>query len=119
MSRTVRNVAIIALVALAIVVLPGGSGVADLAVAAVSLAFLSAIAWFGYRLYVSGGSFLWGLTTAMRSLLYGALAVAFMTLTASARLTDSGPGTLAWLALLAGSAFAVYHVWKESRRYTF
>jgi len=111
-----RNLAIIALVALAIVAVPGGGTAADVVVAVISLAFFGAMAWYGRRIYMENRITLWGLTTAHRALLYGGFAVAFMTLVATPRLWN-GAGKLAWLALLAGSAAAVYYVWVESRRY--
>jgi hypothetical protein len=112
-----RNIAIIALVALAIVAVPGGGTAADVVVAVISLAFLGVMAWFGRRLYMENHMTLWALTTAHRALLYGGFAVAFMTFVATPRLWESGAGTLAWLLLLAASASAVYYVWVESRRY--
>jgi hypothetical protein len=116
--RVARNIAIIALVALAVVVVPGGGETADTIVAIISLAFLAAIAWLVQRLYVENRLTLWSLSTGLRALLYGAVAVAFMTLVATDRLWDSGAGTVAWFALLGGAAFAVYYVWTESRRYS-
>jgi putative copper export protein len=117
MPMWLRNVAIIALVALAIVAIPGGGNAADLVVAVISLAFLAAMAWLGHRLYMENKLTLWSLTTAHRALLYGAIAVIFMTLVATPRLLDGGFGTLAWFALLASGGGAVFYVWTESRRY--
>lgn len=118
MSRaTARNVAIIALIALAVVVLPGGGNAADLLLGVISLAFLGAIAWFGARLYRENQFTLASLSTNHRALLYGAIAVAFATLTATEGLMNTGLGTVAWLALLAGAAASLYYVWTESRRY--
>jgi hypothetical protein len=117
MTKAVRNIAIIALIALAIVAVPGAGGAADTLLAVISLAFLVAIVWLVQRLYVENRLTLWSLTTAHRALLYGAVAVAFMTLVATDRLWDSGIGTIAWFALLGGAGFAAYFVWSESRRY--
>jgi hypothetical protein len=117
MPRIARNVLIIALVALAIVALPGGRGGANLIVAVISLGFLAAIAWLGRRLYLENSLTLASLTTRQRALLYGAIAVAFMTLVATPRLWDTGLGVLAWFALLGGAVFALSYVWSESRRY--
>jgi hypothetical protein len=116
--KTVRSVAIIALVALAVVVVPGGGETAETIVAVISLAFLAAIAWLVQRLYIENRLTLWSLSTALRVLLYGAVAIAFMTLVATDRLWDSGAGTVAWFALLGGAGFAGYYVWTESRRYS-
>jgi hypothetical protein len=114
----VRNIAIIALVALAIVVVPGGGNAADLVIATISLGFLAAIAWLGRRLYREHQFTLMSLSTAHRALMYGAIAVAFATLVATDRLWDTGLGLLAWFALLGGASFALFYVWSESRRYT-
>ena len=60
---------------------------------------------------------LWSMSDRHRALLYGGVAVAFVTLIATDRLFDSGLGTILWFALLGGSVLAVYHAWIESRRY--
>jgi hypothetical protein len=114
---TVRNVAIIALVALGVAFIPGGSRAAALILGILSLGFLAALGLLGYRLYMENRFTLWGMSTRLRALLYGGIAVATMTLIASARLWESGLGTLLWFLLLGGSAFSVYHAWTESRRY--
>ena len=117
MPPAVRNIAIIALVALAIVAIPGGGTAADLVVAVISLAFLATIAFFAQRMYMENRLTLWSLTTAHRALLYGGLALAFATLVATARLMATNAGTLAWILLLAAAGGSVFYVWNESRRY--
>jgi len=118
MSRTaLRNVAIIALVALAVAVLPHGSAAAETVLAILSLAFLAAIGFLGYRLYMENKFTLWSMSDQHRALLYGGIATAAATLIASDRLFDSGLGTIMWFVLLGGSVFCVYHAWVESRRY--
>jgi hypothetical protein len=117
MPPVLRNVVIIALVALAIVAIPGGGRAADLLLAAMSLAFMAAIAWFARRLYAENQFTLLSLSTTHRALLYGAVAVAFMTLVATSRLWGSGLGVLTWIALLVAAALTVSYVWTESRRY--
>jgi hypothetical protein len=112
-----RNVAIIALVALAVAAIPGGSATAELALAILSLGFLAAIGFLGYRLYMEHKFTLWSMSDQHRALLYGGVTVATATLIASDRLWDSGLGTIMWFSLLGGSIFAVYHAWVESRRY--
>ena len=118
MSGTaLRNIAIIAAIALAVAFVPGGSTTAELVLAILSLAFLAAIGFLGYRLYMENKFTLWSLSDRHRAQLYGGLAVAFMTLTATDRLLDSGLGFVIWIALLTGSVLAVYQAWVESRRY--
>lgn len=118
MSKTARNIAVIALIALVIVAVPGGGGAADLVGAVISLAFLASIAWFARRLYATNQLTLWSLTTLHRVLLYAALAAAFMAMVAASRLWATGIGILAWFAIVAASAFTAYYVWTEARRYT-
>jgi drug/metabolite transporter (DMT)-like permease len=113
----VRNIGIIALVALAIVLIPGGGNAADLVIATISLAFLAAIAFLVRRLYREYNFTLLSLGTQLRALLYGAVAVIFMTFVATDRLWDTGIGVLTWFALLGAAAFALFYVWTESRRY--
>jgi uncharacterized RDD family membrane protein YckC len=118
MSRTaLRNVAIIALVALAVVVLPGGGNAAALLLAVISLAFLAAMAWFAARLYRENQFTLASLSTNHRALLYGAIAAVFAALTGTDHLLNTGLGTVLWIAMLGGAAGALYYVWTESRRY--
>jgi hypothetical protein len=118
MSRTtLRNVALVALVALAVAVIPGGSATAELLLAIMSLGFLAAIGFLVYRLYMEHKFTLWSMSDKHRALLYGGVTVAGATLIASDRLFDSGLGTILWFSLLGGSVFAVYHAWVESRRY--
>ena len=116
-KTTLRNVAIIALVALAVVVLPGGGNAADLLLAVISLAFLAAMAWFAARLYRENQFTLASLSTNHRALLYGAVAAAFAALTGTDHMLNTGLGTIVWIAMLGGAAGSLYYVWTESRRY--
>ena len=118
MSRSaLRNIGIIALVALGIAVIPGGSDTAQLILAILSLGFLAALGFLGYRLYMENKFTLWSMSDQHRALLYGGIAVAAATLIATDRLFNSGLGTILWFCLLGGSVFAVYTAWVESRRY--
>jgi len=115
--KTLRNIAIIALIALLVTVAPGGGNLARGVLAAISMAFLFAIGSFGWRLYKENQLTLWSMTNRHRAALYGSFAVCFMALVATARLWNSGVGILIWFGLVIGSAFTAYTVIKESRRY--
>ena len=116
--RAARNFAIIAVVALAVVALPGGGGAADVAVTLISVAFFSAIGIFGYRLYREHHFTLDSLAPRERLVLYGSIGLAFLTFTASRVLFDEGGvGALAWIALLGLASFGVFWVWQSSRSY--
>jgi uncharacterized protein involved in cysteine biosynthesis len=116
--KTARNVGIIAVVALAVALLPGGGDTARVVLAALSLGFLAALGFLGYRLYRENQFTLWSMSTRHRALLYGGLATAAATLIGTSRLWETGFGTVMWFVLLGGSGLAVYHAWVESRRYS-
>jgi hypothetical protein len=116
--KTARNIGIIAAVALAVAVLPGGGDTARLVLGALSLCFLAAFGFLGYRLYMENRFTLWSMSTRHRALLYGGVAVAGATLIATSRLWESGFGTMIWFVLLGGSGLSMYHAWVESRRYS-
>jgi hypothetical protein len=115
---TARNIGIIAVVALGVALIPGGGDTARFVLSALSLGFLAAIGFLGYRLYRENQFTLWSMSTRHRGLLYGGIAAAGATLTATSRLWETGFGTVMWFVLLGGSGLAVYHAWVESRRYS-
>jgi len=115
--EALRNIAIIAAAAVAVAFIPGGSAAALVILGVISLAFLAAMGFLGYRLYVENRFTLWGMSTQHRGLLYGGIAFATGTLIATSELWQSGLGTILWFIFLGGSAMAVWHAWTESRRY--
>ena len=117
MARALRNIAIIALAALVVAFVPGGSNGASAILGVLSIGFLAALGMLGYRLYMENHFTLWGMSGRNRALLYGGVTVAAMTLIATQRLWASGLGTLLWFVLLGGSVLSVYQAWVDSRRY--
>jgi hypothetical protein len=115
---TARNIGVIALVALGVALIPGGGDTANFVLGALSLGFLAAIGFLGYRLYMENRFTLWSMSTQHRAMLYGGIASAVATLIATSRLWGSGFGTVMWFILLGGSGLAIYHAWVESRRYS-
>jgi hypothetical protein len=116
-NKNVRNVAIVLVLALLVAVLPGGGQGATVAIQAISLAFLGAIGWVAAQMYRQHRVELYSLGDAKRAILYVAIGVAALTLTATSRLWHTGPGEIAWLALLGGSIYAVVAVVWSARRY--
>ena len=116
-SQALRNIAIIAVVALAVAFIPAGTAAALVILGIISMAFLAAIGFLGYRLYIENRFTLWGMSTQHRALLYGGVAFATGTLIATSELWESGLGTILWFIFLGGSVMAVWHAWTESRRY--
>ena len=117
MSKNVRNVLIVLAIAALVALLPGGGTGATVALQAVSLAFLAALAWVAAVQYREHRVTLYSLGDRSRGVLYAAVAVATLTLTATSRMWASPAGEIAWLALLAGSVYAVVAVVLRARRY--
>jgi hypothetical protein len=116
--NTVGKFGVVALLALALFVLPGGGDALNVALTALTIAFFVAIALLGYRLYREHRFDLESLGTPERLVLYGAVGVAFLTFTATNRLFDEGGiGVLAWLALLGMCSYGVFWVWTRYRSY--
>ena len=108
----------VALIALALTVAPGGGATLDVLLTLLTIAFFAAIAVFGYRLYREHRFALESLDPRLRGVLYGSIGLAFLTFTATPRLFDAGGlGVVAWLALLAACSGGVWWVYTQSRRY--
>ena len=114
----IRGLAIVAVVALAITVMPRGGDVLDVALATLQAAFLAAIAAVGWRLYHARSFWLKTLSERSSQILYVTFAVAPLAVVAKGRFYSWGHlGKLAWIGVLAACGFAVYWVWQDSRRY--
>jgi uncharacterized protein involved in cysteine biosynthesis len=109
---------VVALVALALVILPGSGSLLDVLLTILSITFFAAIAFMAYRLFRQYRFELETLPDSQRLALFGALGVALVTLTATNRLFDAGGlGALAWFALLGLASYAIYWVWTQYRSY--
>jgi hypothetical protein len=111
-----RNVGIIAVIAALVVVVPGGGRAAGVAQQAVWLTFLATLGWFAAISYRQHRVALYSLGDRRRAFLYLAAAVATLTLTATHRLFATSGGSVAWLVLIAVSAYAVFAVIWSARR---
>ena len=116
-NKNVRNVAIIFAIAAVIAIVPGGGPASSFIVQLVSLIFLAAIAWVASRLYREHRVALYSLGDQRRAIVYVAAGVATLTFCASGRLLNTGLGTIAWLALVLGAAYAVFAVFRAARDY--
>jgi hypothetical protein len=109
---------IVALIALAFTVLPGGGAALDVALTLLTIGFFAAIGYLGYRLYRQFHFELSTLDTRLTVILYGSLGLALVTFTATSRLLDhGGAGLVVWIALLALASYGLYFVWIRYRSY--
>jgi hypothetical protein len=115
--RTLRNVAIVMGLALVVAFVPGGGNAADALLTAITMAFLTAIAWTVYVLSRQNELSLATLSDGRRAVLYGALGLIALLIAGSDELFSTGPGTLAWLFLLAASVAAIWRIWVEANTY--
>lgn len=115
--KTVRNVVIILALAALIDLVPQGGRGASVAGQAVWLVFLATLVWYAAIMYRQHRVSLYSIGDRRRGILYGAVAVAALTLTATSRLWNTGAGSVAWLVLLAAAAYAIIAVVLSARRY--
>jgi hypothetical protein len=116
-NQNVVNVAIILAVAALIAIVPGGGPASSFVVQLISLVFLAAIAWVASRLYREHRIALYSLGDPRRAIVYVAAGVATLTFCASGRLLNTGGGTILWLVLVLGAAYAVFAVFRSARDY--
>ena len=118
LKTNVRNVLVIAALAGVIYGL-GNTGDFALStlVTAITLAFLAAMAWIASRLYREHRIDIYGLGTRRRAIVYVALGVGALALTAVDRFTATGFGTVIWLVVLGCCIYALYAVWRSTREY--
>ena len=96
--KTAGQFGIVALIALAFTVLPGGGPALEVALTMLSIFFFTLIAVMGYRLYRQFGFELDTLDARQRLVLYGSVGLAFLTFCATSRLFDTGgAGAVVWM----------------------
>ena len=117
MNATVRNVAIIAVLAAMVAILPGGGTGASVVVTGLYLIFMGALVWVATIMYREHRGSLYLLGDGKRALLYGAAGVLAVTLTATNRLWSSSAGSIAWLVLIGASVYVGFSVIWAARRY--
>lgn len=115
--RTLRNAAIVMLLALAVAFAPHGGNVADAILTAITMGFLAAIAWTVFVLSRQNQLTLATLSDGRRGVLYGGLGLIALLIAGSDEMFSSGGGTLAWIFLLGASVAAIWKVWTEANTY--
>jgi hypothetical protein len=115
--RTLRDVAIIMVLALAVAFAPSGGNVAEAILTAIAMGFLAAIAWMLFVLGRQNQLTLATLSDGRRAILYGALGMIALLIAGSDEFTSSGGGTLAWIVLLGASVAAIWRVWIDANTY--
>lgn len=115
--RALRNVAIIALLALAVTALPGGGDVAEAVVTALVIAFLAAIAFAVHRMFRENQFGFLALSDRWRAATIVAIGAVVLMIVGADELLASGLGLFLWLAVIGGAIFTLVRAWGESRSY--
>jgi hypothetical protein len=115
--RTLRNVAIVLALAFVVAFVPAGGNVAEAILTAITIGFLTAIAWTVYVLSRQNQLTLATLSDSRRAILYGALALIALLIAGSDEMFSSGGGTLAWILLLVAAVGAIWRVWTDANTY--
>jgi hypothetical protein len=113
--KTVRNLAIIALLALGLTFLPAGSNVAEGILVFLGLIMGLAIVALLIRLWSQTSLQRDAMTDRQRWLIYGSLGAIALMVVGTDELLASGPGTVFWIATLALSGWLIFNTWREAQ----
>lgn len=112
-----RNIAIVLALAAIVYAIPSAGRGLNLLSWLLGVVFLGTLAWFAAVMYRQHRGELEGLGDRMRLVMYASLALIALTLTASRRLWETGPGTVAWVGLLALAIYGLVMSWRAFRSY--
>ena len=115
--RLLRNLLIVAVLAVPVAFLPGGGQVARAIVTALVLAFLATLGLAGLQLYRQNKLTVTSLPDGERAVLLGAVGVIVLMIAGTSQLLNTAGGTLVWIVLILLAGFAIVRVWTESRSY--
>jgi hypothetical protein len=115
--RTLRDVAIIMLLGLAVAFTPSGGNAAHTILTAIAMGFLAGIAWTVFVLSRQNQLTLVALSDGRRAVLYSALGLIALLIAGSDKLFSTGGGTLLWIVLLAAAVAAIWRVWIDAHSY--
>ena len=116
--QTARNVAIILVLAAIVDLVPGGGSAAETILVAISMAFLTVIAWFVYRIYRSQELTLSTLGDGRRAILFGAVGAILLLIAGYEEFQGWAGGIVLWIALIAAAAAAIFLIWREADTYS-
>jgi hypothetical protein len=116
--ETARNIGVIVLLGLVVWLVPGGGDGADFVMQLLNAIFIVLMALGCGILYRNFRGEIFALGDLWRFALYAAIGVAVVTVAASRRLFETGPGALAWVALIGAASYTLYLVWQRHRSYT-
>ena len=116
--KTLRNVAIIIVLAVLVWRLPQGATAGRTISNLLSVILLAGLSFFAFRMYMENRTTLMDLPDRLRVTLYGSVALMVVTLVATSRMWNAGPGpVLLWFALVALAGYGLATVVRAFREY--
>ncbi len=117
-GKHIRNILILVGLALVVWLVPGGDAAGITISNLLSIVFVGALLFFGYRLYMENRETIFGLQERQRGILYAGVALIAITLVATRRMWESNSlGPILWLMLMGAGIYAVYGTWRAYREY--
>lgn len=113
--RTFRNVAIVAILALGLAVLPAGGNIANGVLSALSLGLLFAVGLLIVRYWRQSSLHRDAMADRQRGLIYGGLGAIALIVAGADELFSSGIGTVVWLAVMVASVWLIVQTWREAQ----
>jgi hypothetical protein len=115
--KTLRNVAIIAVLAFGVAFIPGGGQTADTVIAALNMGFLAAIGFLGYRLYKENQLTITALSDRQRVAFYGAFGAIALMIAGYDELVGTPGGILLLIGVILLSVLVIVRVWVDAHSY--
>jgi hypothetical protein len=116
--RTVRNVLIIAILAVPVAFVPGGGGIAQAVLAALLMAFLASLVAAARQVYREDRLTFDSLPDDQRGVLFGAVGVIVLMIAGASKLLGGGGlGAVIWVTLMACAVVAIIGVWMRAHSY--
>lgn len=112
-----RNVAIIAVLAACVAIVPGGGNAAEAILTAVVIGFLGAFGFLGFQLYRQSEMTLAVLSDQQRATLYAGVGLIALMIAGADELLDTGLGFVAWIVLMGVGVFAIAHTIRAADSY--
>lgn len=115
--RAARNIAIIMLLALVVAAVPGGGGLADGIIAAITVSFLAIIGAIGYLAYRQNRLTFISLPDQSRTIVLAAVGGIVVAFAGADDLFDTSAGVLVFVAVVGLSIGGLVRVVTEARSY--
>ena len=117
--RTVRNVAIILVLAALVAFAPHGGNAVEAIFTLLTMCFLAGITWMLFTLSRENQLTLATLDDKRRAIFYAAFGMIALLIAGTGKLFSSGGGTLVWILLLGASVAAIWRIWIDANTNSF